>query len=233
MNLKQIKRWGPLVLILILAATAYSMVRHEQINLQVLQENKEGLLQFVSNRPFLTVFLYSLVYIGAVTLSLPIAAALTLLGGFLFGKWLGTLIVITSATIGATLLFLIARSSIGAALREKANPLYHKIEYNMQENAANYLLFLRLIPVFPFFLVNIVPALFNISIRVFIWTTFFGIIPGSFVYVNLGEALGDIKSLDDLVSTPILVAFGLLGFFTLLPAIYKQIKQHYTREEKP
>ena len=149
---------------------------------------------------------------------------MTLAGGFLFGKWLGTLYVVSAATIGASIIFLIAKTSLGETLREKAGRLYQRIEGNMKENAVGYLLFMRLVPLFPFFLVNIVPALFNVPLRVFVLTTFFGIIPGSFVFVNLGEQLGDINNLKDLVSTQTLLAFGLLGVFSLIPTLYKQWK---------
>ena len=147
-----------------------------------------------------------------------------MLGGFLFGKYLGTILVVGGATIGACTLFIIARTSAGRTLRERAGTLYKKIETNMQDNAVGYMLFMRLVPIFPFFLVNIVPALFNVSIRAFAVTTFFGIMPGTFVYVNLGEQLGDINSLSDLISIQTLIAFALLGIFALIPTLYKQYR---------
>ena len=94
----------------------------------------------------------------------------------------------------------------------------------MHENAIGYLLFMRLVPLFPFFLVNIVPALFNIRLLPYVLTTFIGIIPGTFVYSNVGGELGTIESLADLASTETLVAFSLLGIFALLPALYKYFK---------
>jgi uncharacterized membrane protein YdjX (TVP38/TMEM64 family) len=145
-----------------------------------------------------------------------------LLAGFLFDRWLGTAIVVISATAGATILFLIARSAFGSALRERAGALYKKISKNMTENAISYMLFMRLVPIFPFFLVNIVPALFNVRFLPYMLTTFFGIIPGTFIYVNLGRELGTIESLGDLVSPSTLIAFTLLGIFALIPMLYKQ-----------
>ena len=136
--------------------------------------------------------------------------------------------MVVSATIGATLVFLIAKSSVGETLREKAGKLYSKIEGNMRENAVGYLLFLRLVPLFPFFLINIVPAMFNVSTKVFVLTTLFGIIPGSFVYVNVGTQLADIENLKDIVSKDLLLAFGLLGLFALVPTFYKQFKKAKT-----
>lgn len=219
-----LKKWGPLLLVLGLMILAWSLGLHEKINLQSFQLHKEELLSFVSRRPVLSALAFMGVYIAAVALSLPIATLLTLTGGFLFGAGLGLIYVVSAATAGAAIIFLVAKSALGETLRTKAGGLYQKIEKNMKENAFGYLLFLRLVPAFPFFLVNIAPALFNIPLRVFVAATFIGIIPGSFVYVNLGRTLGDVKSLNDLVSGKTLLAFGLLGVFALIPTIYKQIK---------
>jgi len=226
MNLKAIKRWFPLVVIVSLMIAFYATGLHEKISLQILQDNKEAMLNAVADRPLITALGFMAVYIVFVALSLPAATLLTLTGGFLFGTWLGTLYVVTAATMGATVIFFIARTSLGATLREKAGGLYKRIEGNMEEGAVGYLLFMRLVPIFPFFMVNIVPALFNVKPRVYILTTFLGIIPGSFVFVNLGTQLASITSLSDLVSMQTLLAFALLGVFALIPTIYKQIKDH-------
>ncbi len=222
--MKNLKRWMPLLIIALLMAGAYLGGLHEMISLKALQENKEEMLQAVSNNPVVTAAVFMFVYALFVALSLPAATLLTLTGGFLFGPWLGTLYVVSAATIGATVIFIAAKTSLGETLREKAGGLYKRVEGNMKENAAGYLLFMRLVPVFPFFLVNIVPALFNVRLRTYILTTFFGIIPGSFVYVNLGGQLADIDKLGDLASSQTLLAFALLGFFALIPTLYKQVR---------
>lgn len=219
-----LKKFAPLIIVLIMMIVAYIFGVHEKISLGALQENKEALQTMVQNNGILTALGFMGLYALSVALSLPIATPLTLAGGFLFGKWLGTAYVVTAATIGAIIVFIVAQTSLGQTLREKAGGLYKRIESNMKDNAVGYLLFMRLVPVFPFFLVNIVPALFNVPLRTFALTTFFGIIPGSFVYVNLGQQLGDIESLSDLVSTQTLLAFGLLGVFALIPTLYKQLK---------
>lgn len=225
MNITAIKRWLPLIIIATLMIAAFSFGLHEKISLQVLQDNKEAMLNAVAERPILSALSFITAYIIFVALSLPAATLLTLTGGFLFGTWFGTLYVVTGATIGATILFFITKTSLGTALREKAGGLYKRVEGNMKENAVGYLMFMRLVPVFPFFLVNIVPALFNVKPRTFILTTFFGIIPGSFVFVNLGKQLANIESLNDLASTQTFMAFALFGFFALIPTLYKQCKK--------
>lgn len=224
MNLKVIKRWAPLIILAVLMAAAYMSGLHENLSLEKLQENKEEMLQAVASNPVMTAIAFMAIYIVFVALSLPAATLLTLTGGFLFGPILGTFYVVTAATIGATIIFFVAKTSLGTTLREKAGGLYKRIEGNMRDNAAGYLLFMRLVPIFPFFLVNIVPALFNVKPRTYILTTFFGIMPGSFVYVNLGGQLADIENLKDLVSMQTLLAFALLGVFALIPTLYKQIK---------
>lgn len=224
MNIKALKRWIPLVVIAALMVVAYTTGLHEKISLQVLQDNKESMLSAVAEHPVRTALGFMAVYIVFVALSLPAATLLTLTGGFLFGAWLGTFYVVSAATIGATIIFFIAKTSLGTTLREKAGGLYKRVEGNMKDNAVGYLLFMRLVPIFPFFLVNIVPALFNVRPRIFILTTFFGIMPGSFVFVNLGTQLATITSLSDLVSMQTLLAFALLGVFALIPTLYKQIK---------
>lgn len=229
--MRNIKKWLPLLTLVVLMAIFWSSGLTEQINLQSLQNHKESIRNYTQMHPVSAPLIFTALYIASVTLSLPVATLLTLLGGFLFGKWIGTLIVVTSATIGATLLFLIAQSSFGQSLRAKAGPLYQKISENITDNATGYLLFMRLVPLFPFFVVNIVPALMNVPLRVYILTTFFGIMPGSFVYVNFGETLGDIEGLSDIASGQTLFAFALLGFFALIPTLYKQYKNR--RKAKP
>lgn len=228
---KQIFRWLPLLILISAIGFAYFMGWHKILTLEALQNQKDSFQLYSSDHPLLSAAIFLSAYIGAVALSLPIATLLTLLGGFLFGKWLGAFLVVTGATIGATIIFTIAKTSIGESLREKAGDFYKKIEKNMNENAIGYLFFMRLVPIFPFVLVNIAPALFNVPVRIFIITTFFGILPGSFVYVNLGESLGNIESLSDLVSKETIFAFALLGIFALIPTLYKQFKMRTAKNK--
>lgn len=224
MNMKAIKRWLPLTLIIVLIAAAWASGLLDMVNLETIKQQREALLGMVEAHPVLSVVIYMLLYAAVVALSLPIALIMTLTGGLLFDKWLGTAAIVIGATAGATLVFLIARSALGDTLREKAGPLYKKVATNMEQNAIGYMLFMRLVPLFPFFLVNIVPALFNVRLRTYVLTTLFGIIPGTFVYANVGRELGTIESLSDLASPQTLIAFTLLGLFALIPTIYKQIK---------
>ena len=218
------RKWWALGALLALMALAFFSGVLDAVDLAWIQSNRDQLRAFALTHPIASLGGFVLIYIIAVALSLPIATLLTLLGGFLFGLWLGLAAVVVGATIGATLLFLIARSSLGDALRSKAGPLYQKVASHMKDNAVGYLLFMRLVPIFPFFLVNIVPAFFGMSVSAYALVTFVGIIPGTFVFVNFGQQLGSIASVSDLVSTNMLIAFALLGAFALIPTLYRQIK---------
>ncbi len=220
-----LKRFLPLILIVGLIALAWGSGVMDLVNLETIKAQRGELLSLVEAHPVVSVLAFIGLYISAVALSLPIATVLTLLGGFLFGRWIGTFAIVIGATGGATLLFLIARSALGDTLREKAGGLYNKVASNMEDNAVGYMLFMRLVPLFPFFLVNIVPALFNVRLMPYVLTTLVGIIPGTFVYANVGRELGTIESLGDLVSPSTLMAFTLLGFFALIPTLYKQMKE--------
>lgn len=222
----KLKSFAPLFILLILMGLAFAFDLHKTITLENIQTQKDGFLAYTQAHPFLAAAIFVGAYILCVSLSLPIATLLTLLGGFLFGKWIGTGLVVTGATVGAMVIFMIAKSSLGESLRQKAGGLYDRVAKNMNENATGYLLFMRLVPLFPFFLVNVLPALFNVRLSTFAWTTFVGILPGSFVFVNVGETLGTIENLGDLVSTQTLLSFTLLGVFALIPTLYKQWKKH-------
>ncbi len=225
LRMQFIKRYTLPIILIFLMIGAYMLDLHNTLSFEELQTRKEEFRLYAKNHPLLSAFIFSALYIICVALSLPIASLLTLLGGFLFGFWAGTLIVVTSATIGATIIFVIAKTSFGKTLREKASGLYQKIETNMQDNAASYLLFMRLVPIFPFFLVNIVPALFNVPLRTYVLTTFFGILPGSAVYVFAGQSLGEINSVKEIFSGDVIGAFILLGVFALIPTIHKRYKK--------
>ena len=222
--MKKFKKFLPLGILLALIAAVYLTGLYKFINFDAIQASKGMLKEKAAAMPLLASLLFAGLYVTTVALSLPIATLLTLLGGFLFGRVFGTFLVVSAATAGAAVLFVVAKTALGDSLRGKAGALYDKIEKGMNENAVSYLLFMRLVPLFPFFLVNIVPALFNVRLATYVWTTFVGIIPGTFVYVNAGVALGSIGNVADIASPQMLAAFAMLGLFALIPALYKKFK---------
>ena len=153
----------------------------------------------------------------------PIGLAFDIAGGYLLGTWLGALSAVIGATLGATGIFLAARAGFGG-LAQRAGPFVGKLEAGFRADAFNYLLVLRLVPIFPFWLVNLVPALVGVRLRSYMLATFLGIIPGTFVYASLGSGLGEIVQEPDLgiVFHPsvLLPVIG-LAVLALIPVAYK------------
>jgi len=193
-------------------------------SLDAIKANRDGLQAYTQAHFGLMVLLAGLVYAVSTAFSIPGGAVLSLAMGALFGRWVGTAITVFASTAGATALFLAARFVVGDLVSQKLSryPATAKLLGGFREDAFNYLLFLRLVPLFPFWLVNLVPAVTEIDLKTYVKATFIGIIPGSFVYVNLGYSLGEINSLNDLLSFESILAFSLLGLFALLPVFVKQ-----------
>ena len=182
-------RFAPILLIAIALALAIVFRVHERLSLNTLYEQGQALDAFVAANLALALALYVLVYAAAVTISLPGAGILTMSGGFLFGALIGGATAWIGATIGATLIFLAARTAFGDLLRARASGWLERLSAGFRDNAFNYLLILRLTPVAPFFVVNLAPAFFNVSLRAYVLATLIGMIPGAFVYASVGAGL--------------------------------------------
>ncbi|MBI1186746.1 MAG: TVP38/TMEM64 family protein [Alphaproteobacteria bacterium] len=182
-------RFAPLLLLAAALATAFALGLHREVSLEALRDRQTELEAFVAANLPAAIGLYVLAYALSVAISFPIASVLTLAGGFLFGPWLGGAATVIAATLGATAIFLAARTAVGDALRARAGGWLEKLERGFRENAFNYLLALRLFPGAPFFIVNLVPAFFGVKLRDFVLATFIGIIPGTFVYASVGNGL--------------------------------------------
>jgi uncharacterized membrane protein YdjX (TVP38/TMEM64 family) len=195
-----------------------------------LAENRDWLGGLVARWGPFAPLLYVAVYAILVALSVPVGAVLTIAGGYLFGTWLGALSAVVGATLGATGIFLAARAGFGG-LAQRAGPFVGKLEAGFSADAFNYLLVLRLVPIFPFWLVNLVPALVGVRLRSYMLATFLGIIPGTFVYASLGGGLGEIVQEPDLgiVFHPsvLLPVIG-LAVLALVPVAYKHWRDKRT-----
>ncbi len=200
------------------------------LSFEALRENRATLLNWVDTYGIVAALIYMLIYAVAIAFSLPGGAVLTITGGFLFGEKWGTVCVVFAATVGATALFLIAKTSFGDALRAKAGPALQRMQDGFQEGALSYLLVLRLVPLFPFFLVNLVPAFLGVSLRVYVIGTFIGIIPGTFVFATVGAGLGSVFdqggefSAAGILTPQIITALVGLAVLALIPVVYKKIK---------
>lgn len=189
------------------------------LSLDTLKAHRETLSALVTGNIVLASLAYVAVYIAAVAFSLPGAVFLTLSGGFLFGAALGTLLTVTGATIGATLIFVFAKAIFGESALDRFGAPAARLADGIRRNAGSYLLVLRLVPLFPFFLVNLVPAFVGVGIGTYVVTTFIGIIPGTAVFSLAGAGLGAVLDQGGSVSvgsilTPEIIA-GLLGLALL------------------
>lgn len=190
--------------------------------LESIKSNKEALGDYTKEHYGMTVILFIIIYCIQTTLSLPGATILTLVSGFLFGSWMGTLYANLGASSGAFLAFLAARYLFRDMIEGKFGTRLSYIQKGFSENAFYYLLTLRLIPLFPFFLVNLASGLTRIRASTYFVATVVGILPGSFVYANAGRQLGTIDTLKDIASPGVLGAFVLLGLLAMVPIFYKK-----------
>jgi uncharacterized membrane protein YdjX (TVP38/TMEM64 family) len=246
------KRVLPLVILAAVAALVISQGWHKYLTLESIAENRDVLKGYIAENALVSLLAYMGIYIVVIALSLPGGVFLTLTGGFLFGWLIGGLATVVAATIGATIIFLIAKTSFGEPLAERAGPRLDKLRAGFQDSALNYLLFLRLVPLFPFWLINLAPALLGVGLGTYVIGTFFGIIPGTFAFAYAGVGLDSVIeaqqmayqnclktqsagsevqcefTLDPgaLVTPELLIAFAALGVVALLPVILKKFRKN-------
>lgn len=186
---KSLARFLPMLLVALAFTLALVFRVHERLSLDALYAQSATLDSYVARNYLAAVTLFMLIYGAAVASSIPGASFLTLSGGFLFGAWAGGAAAWIAATIGATAIFLAARTAFGDALRARARGWLSRLGDGFRANAFNYLLVLRLTPIAPFFVVNLAPAFFNVNLRDYVLATLLGMIPGAFVYASVGAGL--------------------------------------------
>ncbi len=234
-----LRRLLPVAILVVAMAVAYTTGLHRYLSLTALAENRAALGAFVSDNIAVAVAAFIAVYIVSVVLSLPGATILTIAGGLLFGWFWGGVIAVFAATLGATGVFLVARTAIGSSLSARAGPWLDKLSKGFHENAFSYLLFLRLAPIFPFWLVNLAPALLGVPLVTYVVATAVGIIPGTFTYSVVGAGLDSViekqreacagvpdcqfdLSVSSLLTGEVIAAFALLALLALIPPIAKR-----------
>lgn len=185
-------RWAPVLGLAAFMVLAFSMGWHKYLSFKTIGLNYHALKGFIDASLALSLLAFVAIYTAVAALSLPGATLMTLTGGLLFGWKLGSAANVVGATAGATVLFLIVKTSLGASLAGRAGPFVAKLRDGFQENAWSYMFFLRLVPVFPFFIVNLVPALLGVPFVTFVVATALGIIPGTVAYSLAGAGLGSI-----------------------------------------
>ncbi|WP_328837873.1 TVP38/TMEM64 family protein [Methylobrevis albus] len=233
----------------LIAVAVYALGWHRYLTLDALIEHRERLAGLVRDNYLASLLGFTAIYAVITAVSVPGLAVLTIAGGFLFGWLVAGLVVVSAATLGATALFLVARTSLGRPLRERAGPLLTKIAAGFREDAVSFLLFLRLVPLFPFWVVNLAPALAGVPLGVFVWTTFFGILPGTFAFTVVGEGLDSVVAaqaavradcapgadcptgikLSALLTPHLFAAFAALGLLALVPVAVKAWRRRSRR----
>ncbi len=196
-----------------------------------LARNLERMRAFVMARPLLSLLLLVLVYAVGTAVSFPAMTVISVAAGAIYGLWLGTFGVVAGATIGATIVFLVARSSLGVTLRRRAGPWLRRFRAGIRRDEFHYLLALRLVPVVPFWALNIVPGLVGMRMRNYVWATLLGIIPGSFVYVWVGAGAahtlrlgGEISPRDMLFQPQVLGPLLGLALLALIPVAIRRLR---------
>ncbi len=237
-------RYIPLIILAAALALIFGMGWHTVV-IREIGLNLDSIQAFVSENLLLALVLFALAYAAAVVLIPPAGSVMTIGGGLVFGALFAVPATVIGATLGATLLFLIVKTSLGKAIADKAGAWVEKLRSGFQDNALSYMLFLRLVPAFPFFVVNVVPGLLGVPLRTYVIGTFIGIIPGTTAYSLLGEGAGSIfaeantayraceaangadactysLSFANLVTPQLIAAFAALAVVALIPVVIKR-----------
>jgi uncharacterized membrane protein YdjX (TVP38/TMEM64 family) len=210
----------------------FTLGLNKYVTLDALRENREVLKTWVAENKTEAVLSFIAAYVAVAAFSLPLGAVLSIAGGYLFGSVFGAAWIVVGATTGATLLFLIAKSSLGEPLRARFAAQVQRMEEGFRQNAFSYLLLLRLVPLFPFWLVNLAPAFLGVPVLTFVITTFVGIIPGAFVFASIGNAANAAfeagetldLSIGTLLSRPdFYIPIVGLAVLSLIPIVYRAL----------
>lgn len=219
---KQRLKMLPLLVLLAAIAAVWFSGAHNTLTLEAVQHSADHLRERIADNPVLASLALIGLYAASVIFCLPVGSLLSLTAGFLFGTIWGGTLIITGSVGGSMILFSIARSAFGEGLRQRGGHIYHLIADPMERNAVSYMLFMRLIPVFPYFVTCIGPALFNIRPWTFFWTAAVGTVPVAYIYTHLGKELGEVAHLSDLFDPGLAAALGGLGLLALAPVILKK-----------
>ena len=225
-------RLAPLLPLLAAFIAFFALGLNDYLTLDTLRENRAALKEWVQANRTEAVLVFIAAYIVVAAASLPAGAVLSVTGGFLFGSVFGAAWIVIGATIGASLLFVIARSALGEPLRRRFGGRIKSMEDGFRRNAFSYMLILRLVPLFPFWLVNLAPAFLGVSLLTFVVTTAIGIIPGAFVFASIGNGLNALfeageqpdLSLTTLIARPdFYIPIAGLILLSLIPVVYRAL----------
>jgi len=202
----------------------------DRIGIDLLREHQHTLSGLVTNQPVLAGILFTAVYAALVATSMPGLALFTMAGGYLFGWFLGAFYTMIAATIASTIIFLLARSAFGAAMRERAGPMIQRFARGFKESALSYVFVMHLVPILPYMVVTTLPAACGVPLHVYMFSAFFGILPATVLLSRIGSGLGDILSTDgpinpsSFMTTDIIVSIAGLALLALLPVVYRALR---------
>jgi len=242
-----LRRLAPLVVVIVVSVGVIAFGWHRQISFEQVARHHEALSAFIAMHELQAVAAYIALYIVAAALSIPAGFYLTVIGGILFGAVLGGAAALVGATTGAICIFLIARSAVGEYFVRRAGPLAEKLAQGFRADAFSYLLFLRLVPIVPFWLVNLVAALAGVRLAVFAGATALGIIPATFIFAFFGAGLDSVITaqqaaygacvaaarpdcrlqfhLHTAITPELLAALGALGVLALVPVVVRRLRR--------
>jgi uncharacterized membrane protein YdjX (TVP38/TMEM64 family) len=242
----RLRRFLPLVVVVAASAVVLAMGWHRQLSFESLVRHHEALRAFIAAHEISALAAYVALYIAAAALSIPVGVFLTMTAGILFGAVLGGAASVVGATIGAICIFLIAKSAVGDYLVRRAGPLAQKLARGFRADAFSYLLFLRLVPIFPFWIVNLVPALAGVKLATFAGATALGVIPATFVFAFVGQGLDSVIAaqqvayqsclaaarpdcrlafhINTALTPELLAALAALGVLALVPVLVRRLR---------
>lgn len=207
----------------------FSTGLHEYVGLENIQRNLSWLKTYKSRHTYFFISIYCGIYILLTSLSIPGTIVLTLLSGSLFGVIMGTVLVLSSGTIGGSIAFLLSRYIFRETVSAHFSKQYLRINKRFQERGITYLFTLRLIPISPFVLINLIMGLTRISWWTFMWVTFLGMLPGTFIYVLAGREISRIENASDILTPPILISLTLIG---VIPIVLRKIIANQQRADE-
>ncbi len=216
MEKKTLKKVAILGGIAVLVALFFILDLGQYLSLEYLKQSQASFQESYQNNKFLFLGTFFIIYVATAALSLPGAAILTLAGGGLFGFWTGLIVVSFASTVGATLACAVSRYILGSSVQEKFGDKLRKFNEGIDKEGAFYLFTLRLIPIFPFFVINLVMGLTKMRLLTFYWVSQLGMLPGTAVYVNAGKEISKLDSLSGILSPGLIISFVLLGVFPLV-----------------
>jgi len=229
----------PLAILCAGFAAFFALGWHRYVSFDMIRIHRGMLMEWVGRWGMLAGAAFIGAYALMAAFSIPGGALATIVGGYLFGLWLGAAASVIGATIGAVAVFLAARTALGELLRAKAGPALRRMEDGFRRNAFSYLLVLRLVPVFPFWLVNLVPAFCGVSLRTYTLATLIGIVPGSFVFASVGSGLGALLDRGEHPDLKIVFQWNILlpilglALLALLPVVIRKLQQRKAARANP